>query len=48
MLGKWKVKSSIDEAFLEFKGFENYDLEEYGKEIKKKALSLKTFFQIYM
>jgi DNA polymerase V len=29
---------SIDEAFLEFKGFENYDLEEYGKEIRKKIL----------
>jgi len=26
---------SIDEAFLEFKGFENYDLEQYGKEIRK-------------
>jgi DNA polymerase V len=29
---------SIDEAFLEFKGFENYDLEEYGKEIREKIL----------
>ena len=29
---------SIDEAFLEFKGFENYDLEEYGKEIRKTIL----------
>jgi DNA polymerase V len=29
---------SIDEAFLEFKGFENYDLEKYGKEIRKKIL----------
>ena len=29
---------SIDEAFLELKGFENYDLEEYGKEIRKKIL----------
>ncbi|MDB0022470.1 Y-family DNA polymerase [Flavobacteriaceae bacterium] len=29
---------SIDEAFLELKGFENYDLEEYGKEIIKKIL----------
>jgi DNA polymerase V len=27
---------SIDEAFLELKGFENYNLEEYGKEIRKK------------
>ena len=26
---------SIDEAFLEFKGFENYDLEDYGNEIRK-------------
>jgi DNA polymerase V len=26
---------SIDEAFLEFKGFENYNLEEYGKQIRK-------------
>ena len=26
---------SIDEAFLEFKGFENYNLEDYGKEIRK-------------
>ena len=26
---------SIDEAFLEFRGFENYDLEQYGKEIRK-------------
>ena len=29
---------SIDEAFLELKGFENYDFEEYGKEIRKKIL----------
>ncbi len=29
---------SIDEAFLEFKGFENYDLEQYGKEIRKTIL----------
>ena len=29
---------SIDEAFLEFKGFDNYDLENYGKEIRKKVL----------
>ena len=29
---------SIDEAFLEFKGFENYDLEKYGKEIRKTIL----------
>jgi DNA polymerase V len=29
---------SIDEAFLEFRGFENYDLEQYGKEIRKKIL----------
>ena len=29
---------SIDEAFLELKVFENYDLEEYGKEIRKKIL----------
>ncbi len=29
---------SIDEAFLEFRGFENYDLEKYGKEIRKKIL----------
>jgi DNA polymerase V len=26
---------SIDEAFLEFKGFENYNLQDYGNEIKK-------------
>ena len=26
---------SIDEAFLELRGFENYDLEQYGKEIRK-------------
>ena len=26
---------SIDEAFLEFQGFENYNLEDYGKEIQK-------------
>ena len=29
---------SIDEAFLEFKGFENYDLEKYGKEIRRTIL----------
>ena len=29
---------SIDEAFLEFKGFENYDLEKYGKEIRRTVL----------
>jgi DNA polymerase V len=29
---------SIDEAFLEFRGFENYNLEEYGKEIRKTIL----------
>ena len=29
---------SIDEAFLELKGFENYNLEEYGKEIRKTIL----------
>jgi DNA polymerase V len=29
---------SIDEAFLELKGFENYNLEEYGKKIRKKIL----------
>lgn len=29
---------SIDEAFLEFKGFENYNLEDYGKEIRKTIL----------
>lgn len=29
---------SIDEAFLEFKGFEKYNLEEYGKEIRKTIL----------
>jgi DNA polymerase V len=29
---------SIDEAFLEFKGFKNYDLEKYGKEIRKTIL----------
>ena len=29
---------SIDEAFLEFKGFDNYDLENYGREIRKKVL----------
>ena len=29
---------SIDEAFLELKGFDNYDLENYGKEIRKKVL----------
>ena len=29
---------SIDEAFLEFRGFDNYDLEEYGKEMRNKIL----------
>ena len=29
---------SIDEAFLEFNGFENYDLENYGKKIRKTIL----------
>jgi DNA polymerase V len=29
---------SIDEAFLELKGFENYDLEKYGQEIRNKIL----------
>ena len=29
---------SIDEAFLELKGFENYNLEEYGKNIRRKIL----------
>ena len=29
---------SIDEAFLEFRGFENYNLEQYGKEIRKTIL----------
>ena len=29
---------SIDEAFLELKGFQNYNLEEYGKKIRKKIL----------
>jgi DNA polymerase V len=29
---------SIDEAFLEFKGFKHYDLEKYGKEIRKTIL----------
>ena len=29
---------SIDEAFLEFKGFQEYDLEVYCKEIQKKVL----------
>ena len=29
---------SIDEAFLEFKGFKQYDLEKYGKEIRKTIL----------
>jgi DNA polymerase V len=29
---------SIDEAFLELKGFENYNLEEYGKDIRRKIL----------
>ena len=29
---------SIDEAFLEFTGFDNYDLEEYGKEMREKIL----------
>tara|TARA_B100001250_G_scaffold414516_1_gene453472 strand:+ start:2990 stop:4255 length:1266 start_codon:yes stop_codon:yes gene_type:complete len=29
---------SIDEAFLEFKGFENYDLEKYGEDIRKTVL----------
>lgn len=28
---------SIDEAFLSFKGFENYDLEEYGRQIRRKV-----------
>jgi DNA polymerase V len=29
---------SIDEAFLKFKGFDNYDLEQYGRDIRKKIL----------
>ena len=29
---------SIDEAFLEFKGFENYDLEKYGQEMLSRIL----------
>ena len=29
---------SIDEAFLEFRGFDNYNLEEYGKEMQNKIL----------
>ena len=29
---------SIDEAFLQFKGFENYDLNEYSQEIKQKVV----------
>lgn len=29
---------SIDEAFLQFKGFENYDLDDYGSDIKKRIL----------
>ena len=29
---------SIDESFLEFKGFDNYDLEIYGQQIKKRIL----------
>jgi DNA polymerase V len=29
---------SIDEAFLEFKGFENYDLNNYGKDIRQRVL----------
>jgi len=29
---------SIDEAFLEFKGFENYDLQAYGEKIQKRIL----------
>jgi DNA polymerase V len=29
---------SIDEAFLEFKGFENYDLEKYGQEMRSRIL----------
>ena len=29
---------SIDEAFLEFRGFNNYDLEQYGRDIRKKIL----------
>jgi len=29
---------SIDEAFLEFKGFNNYDLEQYVRDIRKKIL----------
>jgi DNA polymerase V len=29
---------SIDEAFLDFKGFDNYDLEQYGRNIRKKIL----------
>jgi len=29
---------SIDESFLQFKGFENYDLIEYGKKIRKDVL----------
>lgn len=29
---------SIDEAFLEFKGFENYDLQDYGSQIRNRIL----------
>lgn len=29
---------SIDEAFLEFKGFENYNFEDYGNQIRKRIL----------
>ena len=29
---------SIDEAFLELKGFENYDLEKYGQEMRSRIL----------
>ncbi|WP_296384094.1 Y-family DNA polymerase [Winogradskyella sp.] len=29
---------SIDEAFLQFKGFENYDFEDYGNQIRKRTL----------
>lgn len=30
---------SVDEAFLQFEGFDHYDLQEYGKEIRREVLS---------
>ena len=30
---------SIDEAFLQFKGYDNYDLSTYGLQIRKRVLN---------